>query len=157
MSSSGFFALRHRIALHSALMARLILLYAAALALATAGLNWLEYRFLARALSLHVYLVLVAVGFVALGIWVGHRLTERAHPQGAFTRNQGAIRSLGFTARELEVLEALASGESNKHIARQLGISPHTVKTHVAKVFQKLEVAHRMQAVEKARALAVIP
>ncbi len=51
----------------------------------------------------------------------------------------------------------LASGESIKEMARALGISPNTVKTHVARVYEKLEVEKRMQAVEKARLLSLIP
>jgi DNA-binding CsgD family transcriptional regulator len=135
---------------------RPILIYAFALALATAGLNWLEYRFLAKAFSAQIYLALVAVGFVALGIWVGHRLTPRSPAKTPFARNEAAIKSLGLTPREVEILEALASGLSNKEIARQFGISPHTVKTHVAHSYQKLGVDRRMQAVEKARFLALI-
>lgn len=137
-------------------MPKRIVIYAFVLALATAALNWLEYRFLARAFSLQIYLAILAVGFVALGVWVGHRLTARARPTAPFVRNEAAIRTLGLTPREVEVLEALASGSPNKTIARELGISPHTVKTHVANAYEKLGVERRMQAVEKARFLAVI-
>ena len=49
------------------------------------------------------------------------------------------------------------SGGSNKEIARALGISPNTVKTHVARVYEKLEVQRRVHAIEKARELALIP
>ena len=69
-------------------------------------------------------------------------------------RNEAAIRSLGLTPRECEILALLASGQSNKELARALGISPNTVKTHVARVYEKLEVQKRMQAIEKARWLA---
>ena len=55
------------------------------------------------------------------------------------------------------MLDALASGESNKEIARRFGISPNTVKTHLARVYEKLEVQRRVQAIEKARFLALIP
>jgi DNA-binding CsgD family transcriptional regulator len=71
--------------------------------------------------------------------------------------NDAAIRSLGLTPRECEILGRLASGESLKEIARALGISPNTVKTHVAKVYEKLEAPKRIQAVEKARFLGLIP
>ena len=68
-----------------------------------------------------------------------------------------AIRSLGLTTRECEILGHLASGQSTKELARTFAISPNTVKTHLARVFEKLEVQNRMQAVEKARWLALIP
>lgn len=138
-------------------MARTILLYAVALALAAVALNWLEYRYFARAFSSEIYIAILAVGFVALGIWAGIRLTPRRAPAGPFERNEAAVRSLGLSPREVEMIEALASGGSNKLIARQLGISPNTVKTHVARVYEKLEVQNRVQAIEKARMLTLIP
>jgi DNA-binding NarL/FixJ family response regulator len=136
---------------------RTIILYAVALALAVSALNWLEYRYLARALSTEIYVAVLAGGFIALGIWAGMRLTSRPAPSATFERNHAAIRSLGLSSRECEILELLASGESNKEMARRLGISPNTVKTHIARVYQKLEVQKRVQAIEKARFLALIP
>ena len=137
-------------------MARVIVLYALALGLAATLLAWLEYRYLARAFSFEIYLLLVAGGAVVLGAWLGNRLTRRQAPAGRFERNAAAIRSLGLSPRELDILERLAAGESNKEIARRLGISPNTVKTHVARVYDKLGVQRRVQAVEKARFLALI-
>ena len=89
--------------------------------------------------------------------WVGNRLTpRRARPEG-FVRNDAAVRSLGLSPREVEILDALASGQSNKELARRFGISPNTVKTHLARIYGKLEVERRVQAIEKARMLAMIP
>lgn len=138
-------------------MIRTILLYAAALAVAALALDWLEYRYLAMTFSTEIYIALLAVGFVALGIWVGVRLTPRRAETEPFQRNDAAARSLGLSPRELEIVEALAAGESNKEMARRLGISPNTVKTHLARVYEKLDVARRVQAIEKARFLALIP
>ncbi|HEV2746102.1 MAG TPA: response regulator transcription factor [Allosphingosinicella sp.] len=137
-------------------MARTILLYALALAAAVAALEWLEYRHVTRAFSTEIYVALLAAGFAGLGPWAGRRLTPRPAP-AAFERNRAAIRSLGLTPRECEILELLASGRSNKEMARALGISPNTVKTHVARLYGKLDVQKRMQAVAKARWLALIP
>ena len=137
-------------------MGRTVFLYAVALGLAALALQWLEYRYLTRAFSTEIYIALLAAGFIALGVWVGQRLTPR-HVPAEFRRNEEAIRSLGLTARECEILELLASGQSNKELARALGISPNTVKTHVARVYEKLEVDRRVQAIEKARWLALIP
>ena len=138
-------------------MARTIILYALALALAATALQWLEYRYVTHAFSTELYVALVALGFVALGVWAGMRLTPRRVPAGAFERNEAAIRSLGLSPRECEILEALVTGESNKELARRLGISPNTVKTHVSRVYDKLGVQRRVQAIEKARMLALIP
>jgi DNA-binding NarL/FixJ family response regulator len=137
-------------------MARVVVLYALGLGVLATALSWLEYRYLARAFTFEVYLALVATGSIVLGAWLGGKLTPR-RPAEAFERNQAAIRSLGLSPREVEVLEVLAAGESNKEIARRLGISPNTVKTHIARVYEKLAVERRIQAVEKARLLALIP
>ena len=138
-------------------MARTIILYALALAAAAVALNWLEYRYLARAFSGEIYFALVALAFIGLGVWAGTKLTPRATPAEPFARNDAAIRSLGLSRREVEILEAMAGGDSNKEMARRLGISPNTVKTHIARVYEKLEVQRRVQAIEKARSLALIP
>jgi DNA-binding CsgD family transcriptional regulator len=137
-------------------MARTILLYAIALAIGAALLQWLEYRYLTRAYSTEIYVALLAMAFAGLGIWVGRSLTPGPREDG-FVRNEAAIRSLGLSPRECEILALLASGQSNKELARSLAISPNTVKTHVARIYEKLEVARRVQAIEKARWLRLIP
>jgi DNA-binding CsgD family transcriptional regulator len=137
-------------------MARFIILYAVGLALAAFALQWLEYRYFVRSFSTEIYIVLIAIGFAALGLWAGRKLTARPS-SGPFERNQAAIRSLGLTDRECVILDRLASGRSNKELARDLGISPNTVKTHVARVYEKLDVQKRVQAIEKARDLSLIP
>jgi len=55
-----------------------------------------------------------------------------------------------LTERELELLDLLAEGISNKLIAHRLSISEHTVKTHVASIFAKLGVSSRTEAVSQA-------
>lgn len=135
-------------------MWKTILLYALALAAAAAALQWIEYQYLVRSISTEFYIVLIAVGFAGLGLWVGRRLTTR--PRSEFETNHAAIAALGLTARECEVLGQLAAGASNKEIARSLGISPNTVKTHVARLYDKLDVQRRTQAIDKARRLALI-
>jgi DNA-binding CsgD family transcriptional regulator len=135
-------------------MWKIALLYALLLAGAATLLAWIEYHYLVRTISTEFYIVLIAVGFAGLGLWAGHRLT--AKPRGAFETNHAAIASLGLTARECEVLEQLAAGKSNKEIARTLGISPNTVKTHVARLHEELDVRRRTHAIDKARRLALI-
>ena len=137
-------------------MKRAVLLYSAAIAAAALMLQWLEYRYAVRALSTEVYIGAVAVGFTALGLWAGYRLTSRG-PKTAFEKNERAIAVLGISGRELEVLELLAQGSSNKEIADRLCVSPHTVKTHLGHLYDKLDVARRTQAVQKARELRILP
>jgi DNA-binding CsgD family transcriptional regulator len=52
----------------------------------------------------------------------------------------------GLTGREQEVLKLIAAGASNKEIARQLGLSIHTVERHVANIYIKIEVRNRAEA-----------
>jgi DNA-binding NarL/FixJ family response regulator len=62
----------------------------------------------------------------------------------------------GLTARELQVLQLLAEGASNKAIARRLGITPHTAKFHVAAIAAKLGASGRTDAVAKAMRLGLV-
>lgn len=137
-------------------MIRTVLLWALVLAIGAFVLQWLEYRFLVRTFSWQVYVGLIGVAFAAGGVWIGWRLAARARPE-TFTRNEAALASLGLTGQEVKVLERLAAGRSNKEIARDLGLSPNTVKTHVGNLYGKLDVSRRTQAVGKARELALIP
>jgi LuxR family maltose regulon positive regulatory protein len=71
----------------------------------------------------------------------------RRFKAGARERPHAAAASdAGLSARELEVLALLADGQSNKLIARALDLSPHTVKRHVARILDRLDLASRMQA-----------
>lgn len=137
-------------------MMRTIILYALALAAGVFVLQWLQYRFLVRAFPVEVYIALIAAAFAGLGAWVGLKLSQRP-ALSAFEKNTAAIRSLGLTGREQEVLALLAAGKSNKEIAQKLGVSLNTVKTQVASLYQKLQVQRRTQAVQRARELAIIP
>ena len=134
---------------------KILLVYGIALAAAAFALEWLQYQYFSKTYSVEIYVVLIALAFASLGAWVGHRLTVRK-PRGPFEQNIAALRSLGISDRELEVLEALADGQSNKEIGRTLDISPNTVKTHVAKLYAKLQVNGRVRAIEEARSLHLI-
>lgn len=61
-----------------------------------------------------------------------------------------------LTRKELEVLVRLAEGRSNREIAEVLFVTPATVKTHLAHIYAKLEVAGRQQAMERAMALGLL-
>lgn len=132
-------------------------LYGAALALGTLGLQWLEYQRLVRAHSGELYVFLVAAGFLALGLYIGARVIGRPMPPPPFDGNPQARDTLGISPRELTVLHELAAGRSNKEIADRLHLSPHTVKTHVARLFEKLGAKRRTEAILKARELGIVP
>jgi DNA-binding CsgD family transcriptional regulator len=61
-----------------------------------------------------------------------------------------------ITARERDVLSMISQGYSNKHVARTLKISPETVKSHVKRIFSKLSVGTRTEAVSRAVTLRLL-
>ena len=63
--------------------------------------------------------------------------------------------SAPLSPRELEVLSLLASGATNREIAGQLHLSPHTVKEHTGKLYRKLDVRNRAEAVQRAERLGL--
>ena len=130
--------------------------YGAALAAGTLLLQWLDYQRLARLAPMELYLGLLALGFLALGVVLGVRVFAPPRP-APFNGNPQAVAALGISPRELEVLQALAAGLANKQIARQLGVSPNTVKTHVARLFDKLGAQRRTEAIRRARELGLVP
>lgn len=137
-------------------MIRIVTTYGLVLALGAVALQWLDYQFWARTHSRDIYIALIALLFMGLGVWVGARLFRRETP-ATFEVNTAAQQSLGISAREYDVLKLLAAGRSNKEIAKALEVSPNTVKTHVARLFEKLEAARRTEAILRARELGLIP
>ncbi|MEJ7687229.1 MAG: LuxR C-terminal-related transcriptional regulator [Variovorax sp.] len=85
-----------------------------------------------------------ASGVAVLREWRDLARRLRLGPEVA--RDTGAGQEPQLSARELEVLELLASGASNKLIARALDLSPHTVKRHVARILERLGLSSRGQA-----------
>jgi DNA-binding CsgD family transcriptional regulator len=144
-----------------------------------AALKLVEFRFLVLEHSLEIYGGIVALIFAGLGIWLGLKLTRTREsvvvqkvevpvevrvpvevpvPVAApFARNEARLAQLGITPRELEILEALAAGFSNREIAERLFVSENTVKTHTARVFDKLGARRRTQAVQRAKEAGLIP
>lgn len=137
-------------------MNRTTLLYAIALAAGAFLLQWLENQYALRLFSTEIYILLLVSLFTFLGIWIGRRLSATPDPT-SFARNDTVIKTLGLTAKELEVLALLADGGTNQEMARRLHISTSTIKTHLVHLYQKLEVARRTQAISKARSLRIIP
>ena len=148
-------------------MRRTVLLYGILGGVLIVVLKLVEYRFLVIEHSLEIYGGLVALVFAALGIWLGLRLTKtrtevvvREVPvpvAGPFIRNNAQVERLGITPRELEILEAIASGLSNREIAERLFVSENTVKTHAGRLFDKLSAKRRTQAVQHAKDAGLIP
>lgn len=133
-----------------------VLIYGLLLAAGTLGLQWLDYQRLARVYSTEVYTSILAAAFLALGILIGIRVFRAPAPL-PFDGNPKAVDSLGLSERELEILAKIAEGLSNKEIAQRLNVSPNTVKTHVANVFEKLGAKRRTDAINRARELGILP
>jgi len=69
---------------------------------------------------------------------------------------KGARESSALTRREREVLQGVASGLSEKKLADTLSLSPHTIHTHIKKIYRKLQVNSRAEAVLKARNKGIV-
>jgi DNA-binding CsgD family transcriptional regulator len=130
--------------------------YGVFLAVGTFALQWLDYQRLVQSNWGDIAIFLVALAFLGLGIYIGARVIASPAP-AAFDGNPKAQASLGISPRELTILHELAAGRSNKEIAANLNVSPNTVKTHVARVYEKLEAKRRTDAIKKARELGIVP
>jgi DNA-binding CsgD family transcriptional regulator len=129
--------------------------YGAALAAGALALQWLDYDRLARSRPGEIYTALIAAAFLAFGVFLGMRVFAAPKP-APFDGNPKAVASLGISPRELVVLNEVAAGRSNKEIARRLEVSPNTVKTHLARLYEKLGAERRTDAVKRARELGII-
>ncbi|HWW15227.1 MAG TPA: LuxR C-terminal-related transcriptional regulator [Candidatus Dormibacteraeota bacterium] len=146
-------------------MKRHVLIYGLVGGILITLLKWTEYRFLVIEHSLEIYGGLTAVTFAVLGIWLGLKLTRqkivvKEVPVAAgepFVLNERKQEDLGITRRELEVLELIAQGMSNREIAGKLYVSENTVKTHSSRVFDKLGARRRTQAVQLGKEFGLLP
>ena len=130
-----------------------MLAWGLALAAGALLLAWADWQRLARTHFADIALLLVAVLFLGMGLWLGFAVWNKPQqPPG----NPAAVASLGLTPREVEVLGLLAAGQANKEIARALGVSPNTVKTHLARLYEKLGATSRTAAIAQARALGIV-
>ncbi len=86
----------------------------------------------------------------------GLRVSTRNPVQSGFAALDDSGETVLLTPRETEVLAAAAKGMSNKEIARELGISLHTVKFHLESLTRKLQVQGRTEAVAKAITLGLL-
>ncbi len=137
------------------------------------ALKLIEYRFLVLEHSIEIYGALIALLFAGVGIWLGLKLTRkeqiivereliverevRVPSDAPFTLNEDRLQELAITPRELEILELIASGLSNREIAEKLFVSENTVKTHSSRLFDKLSAKRRTQAVQIGKEHGLIP
>jgi two-component system, NarL family, response regulator LiaR len=147
---------------------RSIWVYGLVLALLMFLLKWMELQWLIFDNARDVYMGAIALLFTLLGLWLARHLfkpkiekvieekTIYINRPSEFSIDQKALALTGLSNREMEVLQLLAKGYSNKAIAEQLYVSLNTIKTHCSNIFEKLEVKSRLQAIEKAKNLHLI-
>jgi len=146
---------------------RQLLLYGISMAVLLFFLKWLELRFAIIDHALELYVGAVAVIFTGLGIWIALKVVKpkvkviereinvanAADP----VLNEKTRAALNLSKREVEVLQLMADGLSNKEIADRLFVSLSTIKTHSNNLFDKMSVERRTQAIDKAKKLGIIP
>ena len=145
-----------------------IWLYGASLSILLFLLKWLELRFVIYDHAFEVYAGAIAVLFTLLGIWLAVKLTKPKvetiviekeiyrDPTIPFVLNEKALNQLGMSRRELDVLQLMSEGHTNQRIADELFVSLNTIKTHGSRIFEKLDVKNRTQAIDKAKKLGLI-
>jgi NarL family two-component system response regulator LiaR len=148
---------------------RSVILYGVSLAAVLLLLKWLEWRFIILNHAFEIYAGFIALIFTALGIWLALKLSKPktatvyidrevlVKDTGEFQFNNAEFNRLGMSKRELEVLQLMAEGLSNQQIAEQLFVSLNTIKTHSSKLFEKMQVQRRTQAVDMGKKLNLIP
>lgn len=144
-------------------------LYGISLAVLLFLLKWLEFRFVIVDHALEIYIGVIALLFTGLGIWLALKLARPKvetvivekeviiERSPVFTLDERALETLQLSKRELEVLQLMAEGLSNQEIADRLFLSLNTIKTHSLRLFSKMDVERRTQAIEKAKRLNIIP
>ena len=147
-------------------MSRNIILYGLALAGLLILLKWLEWRFIIFDHAIEVYSGALALVFTGLGVWLAVKLARPKvqtvvvmQPAPEIPKqelDEKELARLGLSGREQEVLQLMAEGLSNQEIADRLFVSLNTVKTHCSRIFEKLDVRRRTQAIEKSKRLRLI-
>ncbi|WP_258098485.1 LuxR C-terminal-related transcriptional regulator [Marinoscillum pacificum] len=134
-------------------MKRSYLLYGVVAGVLLVVLQAVQYKTMIRDMRLELYAGVIAILFMIIGVVVGLQFVKRKSTNAV---DSTKANQLNLSERELEVLHLLADGYSNQEIADKLFVSLNTIKTHISKLYQKLNVSRRTQAVQKARDLAIL-
>lgn len=154
---------------------KMFLIYGFSLAVMLLLLRTLEWRFVVMAHSMELYIGAIALLFTGLGIWLALKLAkpkietkietvviekivevEVQKETVSFQPDEKELNRLGISRRELEVLQLMSEGLSNREIAERLFVSLNTIKTHSSRLFEKLEVKRRTEAVALAKRLKIM-
>lgn len=138
-------------------------------------LQWMQFKLLIVDHATEIYITGIAIIFTLIGIWLAKKLTRPKteviketivvekevtvykSASEPFSPDTKMIGRLGISQREMDVLQLMAAGSTNQEIADQLFVSLNTIKTHTSRLFEKLDVKRRTQAIEKAKRLNIIP
>lgn len=161
-------------------MKKTLLLYGLFLGVVSMVLKATEYWFWVKLNAFEIYGGLIALIFLGVGVWLGIRLNEKnkdklnlneenrvdmsafraitpsATERASIILDEKMIDNLGISKREYEVLKLLGTGMSNQEIANTLFVSQNTIKTHTSRLFEKLAVKNRTQAILKSKELGII-
>jgi DNA-binding CsgD family transcriptional regulator len=133
-------------------MLKTILIYGFLLGILVISLKSIEYLFWIRTHVFEIYGGLIACLFLVLGLWFGKKLySKNIEILPKMQQNKGDFAQFGISKRESDVLILLGKGLSNQEIAEKLFVSTNTIKTHTSRLFEKLEVKNRTQAILKAK------
>lgn len=143
------------------------MIYGLTLGFLILGLKFAEYNFLIKSNSFEVYAGIIAILFTIVGVWAGLKFVKKkevtiikevmVQAPAEFTVNESNLKHFNISKREHEVLILMAQGLSNQEVADKLFVSLNTVKTHSSKLFEKLNVQRRTQAVQEAKKLGLVP
>jgi DNA-binding CsgD family transcriptional regulator len=116
--------------------------------------TWLSYK-----MNSEMIILLLAISFIGFGAIAGRMAFQKKDglPGGPFELDEKKLNKLGISNRELEVLQFMAEGRSNKEIGEALFISENTIKTHVSNLLIKLEAKRRTEAIKIAKEKSLIP
>jgi DNA-binding CsgD family transcriptional regulator len=148
-------------------MLRQVVAWGVAGGILIALLKLIEYKHFVHEFATDIYGGLVALIFTAVGIYLGIKWTRPrevvtikevlVHAGGPFVLDVAKLREVGLTQREHEILGLIARGLTNREIGEALFVSENTVKTHSSRLFEKMQVNRRTQAVQRGKELGLIP
>jgi two-component system, NarL family, response regulator LiaR len=146
-------------------MPRQVVAWGAAGGILIALLKVIEYKHFVHEYTAELYGGLVALTFTVIGIYLGLKWTspkevvvvKEVRTGGPFVLDEAKLREVGLTQREHEILGLIARGLSNREIGEALFVSENTVKTHSSRLFEKMQVNRRTQAVQRGKEMGLIP
>lgn len=124
-------------------MTKVALRYGIILASILALFKTIEYYFFSYKIGLELFVGIISVLFLVIGSLIGIILGKRKQPEKNY------IAQSVLSERENDVFQLLIKGYTNQKMADELFVSVNTIKTHIAKIYSKLKVKNRAEAVRK--------